>query len=85
LCPDPYSRAAELDTLTAFFQAPSAEIYLDNMLYKARTAPWDQTVYITTCYGDSSPAMWGPIRYYRVTLWWDDWGTIVEGRGCTGP
>lgn len=86
VCPNPEARAAELDTLTAFFQYPSAEIYVDDVLYKPRTAAWTDTIKITTCYGDSSPVLWeGAIKYYRVTFWSNDFGPSHHiNRGCTG-
>ena len=85
VCSNPEARAAQLSTLSAFFQSPSAEVYVDNVLYKARTAPWTDTINITTCYGDSSSALWeGAIRYYRVTYWHNDFGAAHQiNRGCT--
>ncbi|WP_438006834.1 hypothetical protein WME89_51195 [Sorangium sp. So ce321] len=86
VCPNPEAMAAELGTLTAFFQSPGEEVYVDNVLYKPRTAPWTDTVRITTCYGDSSPVLWGgAIKYYRVTHWSSEFGwTHHIDRGCTG-
>ncbi|WP_257450550.1 hypothetical protein [Archangium lipolyticum] len=85
VCSDPYSRATTWGgSLFALFQGADTQIYVDNVLYQANTAPWKQSVYITTCYGDTSPVLWGPYAYYRVTFWQTQSGTLIN-RSCTTP
>jgi hypothetical protein len=84
-CWDPYSRAPTWDgSLLALFYGPNTRIYIDGVLYQSNTGSWGQSVYITTCYGDSSPAMWGPYRSYRVTFWQTLSGVLIN-RTCSTP
>jgi hypothetical protein len=84
VCSDPYSRASRWTYyLPDYFRYNTGtRVYLDGALYKDNTTAWTQSVYVTTCYGDSSPVMSGPYRYHRVTTWFTQYVTLLS-RGCT--
>lgn len=88
VCSDVYSRSRAWDSPLlshAVFQGADTLIYLDGTVYKSPTAPLKQVVHITTCTGDSSPTMWGPYPYHRVTNWaTTTFGTIIN-RTCSTP
>ncbi|KFA87328.1 hypothetical protein Q664_48700 [Archangium violaceum Cb vi76] len=84
-CWNPYSRASYWDgSLLSLFPGADTRIYVDGSLYRWNTGAWGQTVYITTCYGDSNSAMRVPYRYYRVTFWQTLSGTLIN-RTCSTP
>ncbi|MFY0567715.1 hypothetical protein ACN28E_28340 [Archangium lansingense] len=84
-CMNPYSRATTWDgSLLSIFSGADTRIYIDGVLYQSNTGAYGQTVHITTCTGDSSPVMWGPYRYYRVTFWQTLSSTLIN-RTCSTP